>query len=128
MPQRERFKSCSGGQLEYDKAIGSGVYNGVVEVTINQNINNMHYKDASNLASATGVFSDVKRDHIMYILPDNADFTGSFIAWGVFDGYTTWFKSRVASFPFVQVRKKMTLNDIKKVLMLTMICHDSIES
>ena len=93
---------CSGGKLIYEKANGPNVWNGVIEVTVDQNINGMNYKTVGNLAS--GSIGNISRDHVMYILPNQVDFTGSYIAWGVFDGYTTWFKSRVATFPFVQVR------------------------
>ena len=92
---------CSGGQLEYQKASGPNVSNGVVEVTLNENIRGMNYKTVGNRASES--IKNINRDHVMFILPNEVDFTGSYIAWGVFDGYTTWFKSRVATFPFVQV-------------------------
>ena len=101
--QRERYLSCSKGQLSFVPSNGYKIRNGVTTVTLDMNIKGMHYLDVSNEAMKTLQREDLEeRDHTILVMPDSVEF-GNGAAYGETFGPMSWFMSFVASYPVIQV-------------------------
>ena len=102
--QRERYMSCSNGQLSFVPTHGKHIRDGIMTVTLNWNIKGMSYLDVSNKAMDQLQQEDIERDHTMFIMPDSVNF-GDGAAYGETFGQISWFMSFVASYPIIQVRQ-----------------------
>jgi hypothetical protein len=106
------YNHCSNGNLNMipatgiDPQTGREVDRGVVTVVpdSNEDICNMTYKSAGNIALEALKNAQIDAQHKMIILPDCVNFQGAG-AWGQTPGQLTWFPSRYASFPVTQVHE-----------------------
>lgn len=98
----KRFDDCSNGQLKFTPAQGTNVNNGILTVKTAMNLNQMDWKTCGNIATAAAGL--ITRDHIFIVSPNEVDFNGA-AAWGSTGGVITWYLSKYASMPVVQVHE-----------------------
>lgn len=98
----KRFDDCSNGQLKFIPAQGTNVNNGILTVTTAENLNQIGWQTCGNIATAAAEL--IARQHILIVCPDEVDFNGA-AAWGSTGGAITWYRSKYASMPVVQVHE-----------------------
>jgi len=113
------YDKCSDGKLQIKPAQGNGIVNGVVDLEAPRNICSMTYKEVGNWAFAqqkvAGLFksdSNARITHKMIVMPNAktkngqgcVDFKGG-AAWGQVNSSITWYQSKSASYPAVQVHE-----------------------
>eukprot|EP00979_Chaetoceros_neogracilis_P016215 scaffold7356_cov164-Chaetoceros_neogracile.AAC.2 len=99
---RVRYDDCSNGALIFDPATGTNVNNGVLTVTTTENLDGMTWQNCGRIA--TNGARGINRDYTMIVCPDVVNFGGA-AAWGQMPGSISWYKSRYASAPIVQMHE-----------------------
>ena len=100
--QRVRYDDCSNGALIFDPATGTNVNNGVLTVTTTENLDGMTWQNCGRIA--TNGARGIAKDYTMIVCPDVVNFGGA-AAWGQMPGSITWYMSRYASAPIVQMHE-----------------------
>jgi len=75
-----QYAACSGGQLNFEMATGTNIVDGVAEIPITQNVNNVNRITAHNyvVSAAPSVVGSLSQwDYVMVVLPNQVDFEGS---------------------------------------------------
>jgi hypothetical protein len=117
--QKMVYKKCSDNKLQIKPAQGNGIVKGVIDLKAPSNICSMTYQEVGNWAfsqnEVSSLFSSgsyAKITHKMIIMPNAkssngqgcVDFRGG-AAWGQVNRSITWFQSKSASYPAVQVHE-----------------------
>lgn len=93
-----QYNRCSQNQLSFEGVTGDNVVNGVVDVTIEENIDGTDIFSITNSmfeAASAAVGSSLNKapNHIMYIVPRGTEFRGSqgWVAFATVGGYNSWY-------------------------------------
>ena len=93
-----QYNRCSQQQLSFEPVTGNGVDKGVVEVTIDENIEGASIFSLTNAMfkaadAVVGSSMNKSPQHIMYVVPYGTDFRGSqgWVAFAHVSGYNSWY-------------------------------------
>lgn len=97
---KSQYEDCSNGQLSFAPVTGTGVVNGVVEVTIDEKIKNrdiFSLTNAMNQAAiaAVGDSLNVTPRHVMYCVPYGTEFDGykNWVAFAYVNGVSSYYNN-----------------------------------
>jgi len=97
------YKNCSGNKVNFIKATGNEFENGVMDLTISQNVSGRLAQDVENDVTDKLLkmgFDSSTYDNIMYILPDEVNFEGA-AAYAYLNGHLSIFSNHWASKQYV---------------------------
>ncbi|MCX7553329.1 hypothetical protein OS175_05520 [Marinicella sp. S1101] len=102
-----QFDNCSYGQLQMMPAQGQNITNGVVELTINIDVEGESRGTVRNAVVAAGnqLFGSLyaQADHIMFALPPNTE--GGWIAYASINGASSTYNNRWATYVSAQMHE-----------------------
>ena len=108
---KSQMEGCSNNQLLIEKAVGKGIVEGTVEVSVNEKVSK-HTSDTlaeialEELAKDLGIdYDDLSSiaDHIMVCLPSGTK--GSWVAYGYIDHYLTVYNNDWCNMPSAQLHE-----------------------
>ena len=102
---RSGFSSCSGGKLDFAPAVGNNIVNGVMELTIPQNVKDVGWKSVQHYVTGELYNSGVSmadHDNIVIVLPSQVDFQGA-AAWAYVSYNIGVFKDTFIRYQLVMV-------------------------
>jgi len=95
-----QYTACSGGKLNYKPATGTGITNGGVAITLEQNSTDVNrftvHGWVDNWISSNHPTWPSDFNHIMYVLPGNVNFTGA-AAYAYIGNYKSVYRDNAAS-------------------------------
>lgn len=97
---KSQYEACSNGQLSFRPVTGSGVVNGVVDVTINADIQGKDIFSLTNIMNQATIdalgssLSETPR-HVMYCVPPGTKFNGStgWVAFAYVNGVSSYYNN-----------------------------------